>query len=474
MYRMRPSLYTLVGSCGVNVFRHYRRYARRPVRVHSPVMKDESLTFTNITFNDQFKNNTLSNNKVNGKDGRQQPESSQSTGSTPQEDSSHYQVHTTLAHNSQHETNNLVNEVQFEHLKDAKDFVRSLLNNISSRKFREENKFFVGEGYRIIKEALDAGVMPEAIYFSRHHHLALLKPGSPNFGLEELNALNELPLYKTPYKRLQTLSSLTTCPGVFKRPEFGSSQHVSQSVPVTVILDEVREPGNLGGILRTLASVGVDQVVLIKGCCDPWESKVLRAACGAHFRIKLTVKATWSVIHNYVPEYAPLLLADVCRKIDLDGCVNENIQVLNSPKVKPVTKNSTSLFIEEDAVNVYEINSEGKKVVTDPSYDDEEHLSHFENVQLPVHYYDDIQILQKISNISPQVVIIIGGETGISKAARKFACFNGGLQVAVPLANGMDSLNTSVAVGIILYEIQRQFRRLRLRDRRSLSSETSL
>lgn len=91
---------------------------------------------------------------------------------------------------------------------------RALLKNIRSRKFRDEHKLFAVEGFRIIKEALDAGLTPEAIFFTQFPLLLKLKSRSSSLGLEELNALNDLPLYKIPYKTLQAWSSLTTCPGI--------------------------------------------------------------------------------------------------------------------------------------------------------------------------------------------------------------------------------------------------------------------
>jgi TrmH family RNA methyltransferase len=54
-----------------------------------------------------------------------------------------------------------------------------------------------------------------------------------------------------------------------------------------VFLDGVQDPGNLGAILRSAAAFGVGEVVLGTGCADPWSPKVLRAAMGAHFALRL-------------------------------------------------------------------------------------------------------------------------------------------------------------------------------------------
>ena len=54
-----------------------------------------------------------------------------------------------------------------------------------------------------------------------------------------------------------------------------------------VFLDGVRDPGNVGTILRSALAFGVPEVVLGGGCADPWSPKVLRAAMGAHFGLQL-------------------------------------------------------------------------------------------------------------------------------------------------------------------------------------------
>ena len=50
-----------------------------------------------------------------------------------------------------------------------------------------------------------------------------------------------------------------------------------------MLIEGVQDAGNLGAILRSAASFGVDSVVVGAGCADPWSPKVLRAAMGGHF-----------------------------------------------------------------------------------------------------------------------------------------------------------------------------------------------
>ena len=86
-----------------------------------------------------------------------------------------------------------------------------------------------------------------------------------------------------------------------------SSQGVIAVIPIprpapppdpglVLVLDQVRDPGNLGTILRSAAAAGVDLVLLSPGCVDPWNPKVLRAGMGAHFRLPVVEAESWDAI----------------------------------------------------------------------------------------------------------------------------------------------------------------------------------
>jgi TrmH family RNA methyltransferase len=64
------------------------------------------------------------------------------------------------------------------------------------------------------------------------------------------------------------------------------------SLHFVLILDGMRDPGNLGAILRTAVAAGVQVVLLAPGCTDAWSPKVLRAGMGAHFRLPI-LSQTW-------------------------------------------------------------------------------------------------------------------------------------------------------------------------------------
>jgi TrmH family RNA methyltransferase len=153
-------------------------------------------------------------------------------------------------------------------------FVRSL----GRRDRRAAERAFVVEGFRAVRDALQSGALPR---------LVLVREG------EEASAA-ALPLTaRTPPRRVAArlfdrLSELQTPPGilaVFPLPDLAPDP--DDAAPLLLVLDRLRDPGNLGTLLRAAAAAGVSAVYLTAESVDPWNAKVVRAAMGAHFRVPI-------------------------------------------------------------------------------------------------------------------------------------------------------------------------------------------
>uniref|UniRef100_T1J6G3 RNA 2-O ribose methyltransferase substrate binding domain-containing protein n=1 Tax=Strigamia maritima TaxID=126957 RepID=T1J6G3_STRMM len=186
---------------------------------------------------------------------------------------------------------------------DDKSFLR-IMSLMKSRKEREKKNKILLEGKRLIKDAIDAGVVIESIYFNKEDLLSGL-------GLKNMAGLN---LRKVSYGHLKMWSDLSTSPGIIAvchKPELGKLAVAKGRIPVTLICDNLREPGNLGAILRCAAAAGCEKV-----CVDVWDSKVLRGAAGSHFHIPIYNNIDWVSIRNYLPESFSIILAENKRSDD--------------------------------------------------------------------------------------------------------------------------------------------------------------
>ncbi|XP_036381026.1 rRNA methyltransferase 3B, mitochondrial [Megalops cyprinoides] len=318
-----------------------------------------------------------------------------------------------------------------------------------SRKFREQQGKVLLEGRRLICDALDAGAIPQMIFFSTVERLRELP----------LDKLRRTSLVKVKFEEIKTWSDLVTPQGlmaIFSRPDaarlaFPSEQR-GQSVPLSLICDNVRDPGNLGTILRCAAAAGCHSVLLTKGCVDVWEPKVLRAAMGAHFRLPIIPSLEWDHIPGHLPTMTTVHLADNCSVMEKDA---EEAAASSPPRKAgdygwvSTRPNPRNVQYEE----YYESDSDDEL--------DEGRLS------LPV---VETQLYHE-NWAQGHTALVIGGEThGLSVEALQLAERTDGRRLLVPMVPGVDSLNSAMAASILLFEGRRQFTLLnRESDRKTKS-----
>lgn len=290
-----------------------------------------------------------------------------------------------------------------------------------SRKQRKKRSVIVLEGKRLIKDAMEAGYVPHMVFFSRVKDAADLN--LPDSGVE---------LYKISYKSISLWSDLTTSPGilgVFKTPTLNDKKPGKDALPLTIICDSIRDPGNLGSILRGAAGVGCEKVILMKGCVDLWEPKVLRSGAGAQFRTAVVSDVEWDELETHVDDEASVFLADNSAYVLQDIQEDEDNDVDSS---------------DEDEENMIKCSPE----VSEPLEVYKNRLS-----SIPVVPYFGVDYVNQTS-----IILVIGGETeGLSINAFKLACDRYGVRLNVPLSNNIESLNSGTALGIIAFEIKRQF-----------------
>ena len=178
-------------------------------------------------------------------------------------------------------------------------------------------------------------------------------------------------------KIFSTITQVTNPQGIMAVIEKKSNnQEIDFSQDIIVALDDIQDPGNLGTILRTVDSVGLNQIIVSKGTVDAFNSKVVRSTMGAIFRVNI---------------------------IEVDDLI-ETIKMIKKHHFKLVV---TSLQTEQ---SIYDINFNKK-------------------------------------------IIVIGNESnGVSEVIQDMA----DEKAKIPMIGKTESLNASVATGIVLYEYVRQ------------------
>ena len=153
--------------------------------------------------------------------------------------------------------------------------VRKLL---SSRKYREETGRFVGDGIKLLKEAAAYCPGLETVFLSD--------------GVEA-DLPETVQVIRVPEDVMESISPMSSPQGALfvcrmpRQPEWKPRGGM-------MILDGIQDPGNLGTILRTSDALDVP-LVLLEGCADVFNHKVVRASMGAVFRREV-VQTTWEQV----------------------------------------------------------------------------------------------------------------------------------------------------------------------------------
>lgn len=169
---------------------------------------------------------------------------------------------------------------------DKVNYVRELQNRKS---VRHSDRRLVMEGVRLVEEVASAGVVPTFVLYTE----ALTTDSRGKALLATLRALSA-PCHAVSEAVMQHCSDTVTPQGilaVLPFPELPRPAHPT----FTLILDSIRDPGNLGTILRTSLAAGVEQVLLAPGTVDFSNPKVVRAAMGAHLHLPMA-DAGWDEI----------------------------------------------------------------------------------------------------------------------------------------------------------------------------------
>lgn len=87
---------------------------------------------------------------------------------------------------------------------------------------------------------------------------------------------------------------------------------------LTLLLDQVRDPGNAGTLLRSAAAAGVELVLFGPETVDPFNEKVLRAGMGAHFRTPIRMAEKWDDLLTWLDVNAPLYVAEAAGELSYE------------------------------------------------------------------------------------------------------------------------------------------------------------
>ncbi len=245
------------------------------------------------------------------------------------------------------------------------------IKKLKEKKYRDVSKEFIIEGIKLIKEAIEENAKIKQV---------IICDNCQNSDIIPKDLMYEIAKYECIYVTeniFKTISDVNTPQGILAIIERNiEEEKIDYTQDIIVALDDIQDPGNLGTILRTVDSIGLNQIIVSKGTADSYNPKVVRSTMGAIFRVKIIE----------------------CEDLE--------------KTLKEVKKHKFELVITslQTDNSIYDVNYNKK-------------------------------------------VIVIGNEAnGVEKKIQTIA----DVKVKIPMMGKTESLNVSVATGIVLYEYVRQ------------------
>ena len=245
------------------------------------------------------------------------------------------------------------------------------IRKLKDKKYRDESNEYVVEGVKLVEEAVKENAKIKQIIVCEDTTRTYEIPTHIMLEIARYECIS------VSNKIFNIITQVTNPQGIMAIIEKNAQDaQIDYSQDIIFVLDDVQDPGNLGTILRTVDSIGLNQIIVSKGTADAFNSKVVRSTMGAIFRIKI---------------------------IEVENLVQE---------IKEMRKHHFKLMVT--------------------------------SLQTKNSIYD-IDFNKKI--------IVIGNEAnGVSKEIQDMA----DEKAKIPMLGRTESLNASVAAGVVMYEYVRQ------------------
>jgi RNA methyltransferase, TrmH family len=153
------------------------------------------------------------------------------------------------------------------------------------RKAREESGRFLAEGLKIVIEAIEHGRAPKVLM---HGPEAAAQPVLKR-AIDAANAAGGevIEVTREILEKVSRRDNPQAVVAVFDQTFADLAGLDPSAAPVWVALQAVRDPGNLGTIIRTADAAGCGGVILVGDCCDPYSVEAVRATMGSIFAVPL-------------------------------------------------------------------------------------------------------------------------------------------------------------------------------------------
>ncbi len=191
------------------------------------------------------------------------------------------------------------------------------VRSLRDKKHRRDEGLFLAEGLRILTEAREAGHLPEYLFFAKGHDTHPLAgeliAATEAAGGEVISTDSDI------LSKLSGKDNPGAVVGVYRELSTDLARLDRTAAQIWLVAERLRDPGNLGTILRTADAIGAGGLILVDECVDPFSVEAVRASMGALFTIPIA-RAPWDEFHAWLRAGAGQLVG-----LALEGAVDYRV-----------------------------------------------------------------------------------------------------------------------------------------------------
>ena len=142
------------------------------------------------------------------------------------------------------------------------------VSSLHQKKYRDESKLFIVEGEKALEHALKSEFKIKYVFIKDSLNLKI----------------NDDLLYKVNDKVMKKIATTESAPSVLSVVE-KKEYKLNKSISKVLLLENIKDNGNLGTIIRSAAAFNIDLIILLGECCDLYSPKTIRSSVGTFFQI---------------------------------------------------------------------------------------------------------------------------------------------------------------------------------------------
>lgn len=173
-----------------------------------------------------------------------------------------------------------------------------LISSLQKKKYRDQHQLFIAEGDKLVTDLLQSGTKAAYLIYS--------SDWKNKYTTAHLNTIeSRIETDNSQLKKVSALKNPASVLGVFKIPKFEIDPKLV-STSLSIVLDDIQDPGNLGTIIRIADWFGIKHIFCSPNTVDLYNPKVIQATMGAISRIKLIYTPLEILINEYKNDNFPI------------------------------------------------------------------------------------------------------------------------------------------------------------------------